>query len=75
MTSVFAVEPATAVVGAIDAVPEPSAAFVTVTDGLEPSAIRFPVELDFSVTAHDVTPAFAADGAVAAPLLEPDVSP
>jgi hypothetical protein len=73
--SVFAVDPATVVVGAIDAVPDPSVAFVTVTDGLDPSAVRVPVDVDFSVTAHDANPAFAADGATAAPPLEPIVSP
>src|SRR5436190_1106258 len=44
--------PATAEVGAIDAVPVPSAAFVTFTDGELPIAVNVPAEVDFSRTFH-----------------------
>ena len=45
--SVSPVEPAATEVGAIDAVPDPSAAFVTFTDGDEPMAVNVPLVVDF----------------------------
>ena len=54
--------PATAEVGAIDAVPDPSAAFVTLTDGDEPNAVNVPALVDFSRTLHVALPDCAFDG-------------
>ena len=58
-------EPATCEVGAIDAVPDPSAAFVTFTDGELPIAVNDPPEVDFSRTLHVAEPDCALDGSEA----------
>src|SRR5438093_1372211 len=47
---------AVAEVGAIDAVPVPSAPFVTFTDGELPIAVNVPPEVDFSRTFHVADP-------------------
>ena len=71
--------PATAEVGAIDAVPLPSAAFVTFTDGELPIAVNVPALVDFSRTLHVAEPDCALDGSDApvdelhAPLVAPYV--
>src|SRR5438477_325677 len=54
--------PATAEVGAITAVPDPSAAFVTFTDGELPIAVNVPPDVDFSRTFHVAEPACVLDG-------------
>ena len=58
-------EPATTDVGAIDAVPDPSAAFVTFTDGDEPIAVKVPPDVDFSRTLHVADPDCAFVGPTA----------
>ena len=55
-------EPATCDVGAITAVPLPSAAFVTFTDGELPIAVKLPALVDFSRTFHVWLPDCAFDG-------------
>ena len=55
-------EPAATEVGAIDAVPLPSAAFVTFTDGELPIAVNVPAEVDFWRTLHVALPDCALDG-------------
>ena len=57
--------PATTEVGAITAVPDPSAAFVTFTDGDEPRAVNVPPVVDFSRTFHVALPDCAFDGSEA----------
>ena len=72
--SVNPVEPATTDVGEIDAVPDPSAAFVTFTDGDEPIAASVPTLL-FICTVQVADPDCVFDGAVAAPPAFTEVSP
>ena len=63
--SVLLEVPAVAEVGAITAVPLPSAAFVTFTEGDEPIAVSVPPEVDFSRTLHVAEPDCAFDGSEA----------
>src|SRR5207248_10780763 len=75
-TSVLAAEPAVAVVGLIEAVPEPSLDGFTVTLGEpEVSEVSAPPLVDFSCTVHVAGPESAACVAAAAPLELPEVSP
>ena len=60
--SVLLEVPATAEVGAIEAVPLPSAAFVTFTDGELPIAVNVPALVDFWRTLHVALPDCAFDG-------------
>jgi len=67
-------EPATCEVGAIDAVPLPSAAFVTFTDGDEAMDVSVP-PLAFICTVQVAEPDCVFEGAAAAPAELLDVSP
>ena len=60
--SVLLEVPAATEVGAIDAVPDPSAAFVTFTDGELPIAVNVPPLVDFSRTLHVAEPDWEFDG-------------
>src|SRR5436305_801534 len=73
--SVLVVVPARVEVGLIEAVPDPSALLLTLTLGELLIDVRVPPLVDFSCTVHVAEPAFAADGAVAAPLALVLVSP
>ena len=76
-TSVLFVVPAVAEVGLIEALPEPSAPFdtATVLDGVVARVVTVPPLVDFDFSVKMLLPAFAAEGAVAAPPLEEPVSP
>ena len=75
--SVLLEVPAVAEVGAIDAVPLPSAAFVTFTDGDEPRAVNDPADVDFWRTFHVALPdcAFVGPTAPVDELHAPVVAP